>query len=340
MVKYYKISSEPKINKLVKKIIKYLLIMSSIFLISCGNTEEIIDNPLKINSGSIIKENLGKYEFYNLINNSYSAVENNNIPLFYDIKSNNYIFNENGEIKLNYFGKKLILDEEGEIIVPKLSIGGNYISYFVKEDFLKLIIKDLSNSKLIKIDSNVAISGYLVDWLNEDTIIYYGVDKEKNNGIFSYNIKEKKEELLYKLDIGFIEFLKVDGNKISFVQVKENHDKVLKILDESGKIIDEIDKILDISDIEIKADIIYFLGKIESNDYSLYKHKNNITKRLIYDFPKIINLEKGLSKDYNGNILFMGSDENYNLNGVYLCEDETISIINSNESNYYFIEFK
>ena len=67
---------------------------------------------------------------------------------------------------------------------------------------------DLSTSKSIDVNSNVVISGQLVDWLNKDTIIYYGIDKEKNNGIFTYNIKEKKETLIYKLDIGYLRAFK------------------------------------------------------------------------------------------------------------------------------------
>ena len=298
-----------------------------------------MNNSLKLNSGSIIKENLGKFEFYNLINNTYNQVETDNFLLSYDVKSNNYIFNEEGKIKVNYLGKKVTLEEKKEVISPKLSLGGNHILYFIKEDFLKLIVKDLSTSKSIDVNSNVVISGQLVDWLNKDTIIYYGIDKEKNNGIFTYNIKEKKETLIYKLDIGYLELLKVSDNKISFIQVLDAKNKILKVLNEAGEIEDEIEGSININDVEIKDDILYILGKIDGNNYSLYKHKDGITKRLIYDFPKIINLDKGLSKDSNGNILFMGSEENYNLNNIYICEDETISIINDNESNYYFIEF-
>ncbi|NLL31357.1 MAG: hypothetical protein GX258_10075 [Clostridiales bacterium] len=298
-----------------------------------------MNNSLKLNSGSIIKENLGKFEFYNLINNTYNQVETDNFLLSYDVKSNNYIFNEEGKIKVNYLGKKVTLEEKKEVISPKLSLGGNHILYFIKEDFLKLIVKDLSTSKSIDVNSNVVISGQLVDWLNKDTIIYYGIDKEKNNGIFTYNIKEKKETLIYKLDIGYLELLKVSDNKISFIQVLDAKNKILKVLNEAGEIEDEIEGAININDVEIKDDILYILGKIDGNNYSLYKHKDGITKRLIYDFPKIINLDKGLSKDSNGNILFMGSEENYNLNNIYICEDETISIINDNESNYYFIEF-
>lgn len=298
-----------------------------------------MNNSLKLNSGSIIKENLGKFEFYNLINNTYNQVETDNFLLSYDVKSNNYIFNEEGKIKVNYLGKKVTLEEKKEVISPKLSLGGNHILYFIKEDFLKLIVKDLSTSKSIDVNSNVVISGQLVDWLNKDTIIYYGIDKEKNNGIFTYNIKEKKETLIYKLDIGYLELLKVSDNKIFFIQVLDAKNKILKVLNEAGEIEDEIEGAININDVEIKDDILYILGKIDGNNYSLYKHKDGITKRLIYDFPKIINLDKGLSKDSNGNILFMGSEENYNLNNIYICEDETISIINDNESNYYFIEF-
>ena len=81
------------------------------------------------------------------------------------------------------------------------------------------------------------------------------------------------------------------------------------------------------------------LGRVSGNNYSIYKYSDNKFKRLIFDFPKLVNLDKGLSKDENGNLLFMGHDEDYNLNNIYMIEDENISLINSKSSNYYFIEF-
>ena len=59
---------------------------------------------------------------------------------------------------------------------------------------------------------------------------------------------------------------------------------------------------------------------------------------MVYDFPKIINLDKGLSKDSNGNILFIGGDEP-NVEKVYICEDGAISELSDKEGKYYFINY-
>jgi len=314
-----------------------LILLCSIGLFGCSNDEEEI-KKVKIDNGAIAIENSGDYSIYNLADEKYEKVETDYIITSYDSKSENFIYSEDGKFKVNYLGKEKDIEDSKNITSPKLSIGGDYLSYFVREDYLNLKIKNLKEDKDIDFKSNVAISGELIDWLNEDTLVYYGIDDSRNNGIFIYNISENKEKLLYKLDLGYIEYLKVIDDGIVFVQEKEEKQRTLKFIDENGNITESIDNIIDISDVEVSEDDIYILGRIENNNYSLYKYNNGSVKRLVYDFPKIINLEKGLSKDSSGNILFIGGDDT-RIEKLYKCEDGAISTLDVDTGTYNFIDY-
>ena len=302
-------------------LVSLILVLTNI-LYGCKNQIKDI-KKVEINSGAIAIENEGYYKIYNLNNDEYERVETDFIITSYDSESNNFIFNEDMKFKVNYLGEEKIIDNSNSILSPKLSPGGNYVSYFVKDGYLNLKIKDLKIDKFVNINSKVAISGELIDWYNEEMLVYYGIDDEKNNGIFVYNVSDNKEELIYKLDSGYIEYLEVLENGLVFLQEKEGKKKTLKFINENGELSDEIENIVDISDVEYTQDGIYIIGKLENNNYSLYKYSQGKIKRLVYDFPKIINLEKGLSKDSNGNILFIGGDEP-SIERVYICEEEAV----------------
>ncbi|MBE6054153.1 MAG: hypothetical protein E7212_09615 [Clostridium sartagoforme] len=324
-----------KRNKFI--LVSFILLLTNLIYGCKNQTDEI--KKIEINNGAIAIEDNKNYTIYNLDNGKYEKVETDYIITEYDSESKNYIFNNNGEFKIQYLGEERNIDDLNKIISPKLSPGGNYLSYFVKDIYLNLKIKDLKVDKFVNIDSKVAISGQLIDWYNEDTLVYYGIDNEKNNGIFLYNISNNEEKLIYQLDAGYIQFLKVLDNGIVFLQEKEGKQKILKFIDENGELVQNIQDIDDISDVEYSKDGIFMIGKLKNNNYSLYEYNEGKIKRLVYDFPKIINLEKGLSKDSDGNILFIGGDEP-NKEKVYIYEDGFVSELSNNQGNYNFIHYK
>lgn len=326
-------------KKGIRKIflVNFILLLG-IFLYGCKNKIKE-ENKVDILNGAVAIENSGEYQIYNLTNEKYEKVDTEYIITAYDLKSGSFIYNENGEYKINYLGKEEIIEEGKKVISPKLAKEGGYLAYFLRDGYLELKIKDLSNNKPISINSKVAISGELIDWLNENTLVYYGIGEDKTNGIFTYNIDKNEEKLLYKLDLGYVEFLKVLDNGIVFVQEKEGRQKILKVIDEFGEVNEVIEDVLDVSDVESTSEGIFILGKLENNNYSLYKYDEGKAKRLVYDFPKLINLEKGLSKDKDGNIIFIGGEDNKQ-EKVYRCDDDTISIIDGATGTYNFIEFK
>lgn len=323
-------------KKIRKVFLVNFILLIGVFLYGCKSEIEEV-NKVDILNGAVAIENSGEYKIYNLTNDKYEKVDTEYIITSYDLKSGSFIYNENGEYKINYLGKEETIEEENSVISPKLSKNGRYLAYFLKDGYLDLKVKDLSTNKQIAINSKVAISGELIDWLNENTLVYYGIGTDKTNGIFTYNIDKDEEKLLYKLDLGYVEFLKVLDNGIVFVQEKEGKQKILKVIDETGEISNVIEDVLEVSDVESTKEGIFILGKLANNNYSLYKYSEGKAKRLIYDFPKMINLEKGLSKDKDGNILFVGG-EDINAEKIYRCDDDAISIIDGAPGKYHFIE--
>lgn len=310
-----------------------------IILMGCKNKDKEVIKQLELNQGSIALENNGDYDIYNYNKGQYEKLDSNYIITAYNSESKNFIYNEKGEYKVNYKGKDTVIEENKVVHNPKLSLDGNYISYFIKGDYLDLKVKDMGSLEYIDINSNVSISGNLIDWITKDTLVYYGIDNNKSNGIFTYNIIKNEEKLLYKLDKGYVEYIKVIENGIIFVQEKGIKDKYLRVLNIDGTVEEVIGGISEVKDVEKNSEGIFILGKLEDNNFSLYKYNNGKIKRLVFDFPKLVNLEKGLSKDSEGTILFMGSDDNYNNPKIYGCIDETISLINDQEGSYYFIDF-
>ena len=59
--------------------------------------------------------------------------------------------------------------------------------------------------------------------------------------------------------------------------------------------------------------------------------------RVVYDFPLMINLEKGLSVSPKGELLFMGSNDDYNEQNIYSYYNGEVKLISTKEGKYTFI---
>ncbi|ATD55211.1 hypothetical protein [Clostridium chauvoei] len=326
--------------KISKKYILLILGLTSTSLILNGCSKKNISvESIQLSKGSIVKEVDGTYSNYKFESNEYSKIETEKVILSYDLDSGNYIYNSNG--------KNGVVAKDNEIPIDynnpkdlKLSKGGNYFSYFKDESYMELVIRDVKNNKDIQINSNVAISGTLVEWLNEDTLVYYGIDDKKNNGIFTYNLKENKEELIYKLQNGFIQFLRTYEENVIFVQQTMENNRYLKIIDLNKNVKDITSEIIEVSDVLSTEKGLFVLGKMKDNNYSIYKIEGGNVKRLVFDFPNIIHLEKGLSCDKDGNLLFIGSTSSFSKEKVYTYVDGSITSLTNLESKYHFIEVK
>ncbi|NKF05281.1 hypothetical protein J1C67_14440 [Clostridium gasigenes] len=321
---------------------KYVLLISSmlsswLFINGCSNTLEAPSEKIILQKGAIAREENGNHTNYNLTEGKYNKLEIDKAVAAYDIISGNYIYEKEGSAFIHYKDEDMkILDKN--IINPKLSSGGDYYSYFKKDKYMQLVVKSLKDNKEIEINTNVAISGNLMDWSNN--IIYYGIDENKTNGIFSYNISNGKEELIYKLESGYLEFLKASKDGIVFLQGSLSGKKILKSIDKEKNIKIITDEIVELRDIEISEKGIFILGKMKNDNQSIYEVKDGKVNRLIYDFPNIINLKKGLSSDEVGNVLFIGSTDSGEKENIYICEDGYVKVLTNDNLKYYFVDIK
>lgn len=168
-----------------------VVVLCSLFLMSCeSNVEKKVDG-VKLEKGAIIQNEGGTYSNYNLHEGKFNKVENDELISLYDSTSGNYITQKDGKYSSFYLGNiKELKDVNLKDIDLKLSPNGNYLSYFRNEDgVLNLKIISLKEGTSVEIKSNVAISDTYLDWIDEDNIVYYGISDDRVNGIFKYNVK-------------------------------------------------------------------------------------------------------------------------------------------------------
>ena len=333
-------------NSIKRKCLGILaFIVFPLFVLGCSpknNNEVKTTEEIKLSSGAVLKSEDGNYKLYDYENGEYTLKDTSSVVLAYDKNTSSYIAVEDGKRYVVHDGYKLEIKDDGYIDL-KLSPDASYISYFIDNDGLKLKIFETSGNKEIDINSNVTISGSLYDWYNQDMIVYYGVSNDGINGLFTYNIKENKEELLYKIDEGYLAFLKGTVDNILFIQLTLENNKELMMIDKNTKEVKLLsDKIEELSDIIVHDNKVYFTGKISGDSNSLYQLSNNKIKRLIFDFPMIVQIDKGLKIDENGDILFIGSnDGNLNKQQVYkYSKDGTTSVVSKDGIDYEFLDYR
>lgn len=331
---------------------KYLSMIAFIVLplclFGCSTASDKADaasnaaEEITLNSGAILKSEEGSYNLYNYEDGKYLKMNVDDVVLAYDRESSIYICTENG---VDYFvrdGKKNEIKDK-DISGLKLSKEGEYISYFIQDNGLKLRIYNTSHNEEIKIDSNVTISGTLYDWYDKDTLVYYGVSDDGVNGLFTYNIKDNKEELLYKINEGFLAYLKGTQDDVLFIQITLENKKALMVINKNTKNVETLSLDMDeIKDIVKSDDKYYAVGKERDNVESLYEVKADSVKRLVYDFPASVNAEKELALDDNGDVLFIGSkDGGTSEEQIYkYSSDGTVSLIQNTGTDYVFVEYE
>lgn len=331
---------------------KYLSMIAFIVLplclFGCSTASDKADaasnvaEEITLNSGAILKSEEGSYNLYNYEDGKYSKMNVDDVVLAYDKESSIYICTENG---VNYFvrdGKKNEIKDK-DISGLKLSKEGEYISYFIQDNGLKLRIYNTSHNEEIKIDSNVTISGTLYDWYDKDTLVYYGVSDDGVNGLFTYNINDNKEELLYKINEGFLAYLKGTQDDVLFIQITLENKRALMVINKNTKNVETLSLDMDeIKDIVKCDDKYYAVGKERDNVESLYEVKAGSVKRLVYDFPASVNVEKELALDDNGDVLFIGSkDGGTSDEQIYkYSSDGTVSLIQNTGTDYAFVIYK
>lgn len=331
----------------IKKIVWIIGIMTgALFLLSCTGNNKVQEvrekEAIQLNLGAVIENDNGTYHNYNLQHGKYEKLSNEEVILVYNNSSGNYIAQRDDKYIGVFNGKEIDLSmitnmDENLSISPN----GKYISFLTDNEGYEFNIINTENGEKVEFKSEVLISGKLIDWTYDENLIYYGINVEENkNGIFMYDIEDKSEKLVYEFKNGTAQFLKGTQEGIVFVQEQLNSDKILRQIDlktSENRIISK-DIMLVYQLVQSKGDI-YVLGRFKDHNVSIYKISNNKVKKMIYDYPSSIKIEKGLSLDEEGNILFVGTNGDANKEYVFKCaNDGALSVVSDKDSDYYFVK--
>ena len=325
-------------RKCKRVIILIQLMIIAIFFLGCKkeSVEEI--SKIRLNKGAFVDESTS-YETFNFNSeNTYEEIDTKGkVITNFNKKSNTYTFYKDNSFYVNYNSKDIKI-EHSKIASLKISQEGNYVFYFINDEYLEPAVMDLENEKEILLDNKAIISGQFIDWITDTKLAYYGANtEEKATGIFIYDIKTKNEENLYKISNGYVKFLKHIDYGLALVEEHYGEDTVLNIVSVNGDITEISREVIDVNDIESINNKLYLLGKIKNNNYSIYELDNGVIKRLLFDFPNVLYAEKGLSVNEAGEILFVGSSSNEKSEHVYKYSDGSVVLVSNDITNCNFI---
>ncbi|GAA0075937.1 hypothetical protein UT300005_03150 [Clostridium sp. CTA-5] len=326
------------------KSLKFLaFIVFPLFVLGCSGNKAKVSNAaeeIKLNSGAVLKSEDSSYGLYNYKDGKYEKEQINGMVVTYDKSSSSYIYMQDEKHYIVHNGYKMEIKDKNYSNI-KMSPNGEYVSYFIENDGLKLKVVTNTKDKEIQLKSNVSISGTLYDWYDKNTLVYYGISNDGVNGIFTYNLETNKEDLLYKIQEGFLSFIKASKDNVVFLQIDLENKKSLMMINKGSKEVTLLnDNIEIVSDVVIQNDELYFTGKISSDKESLYKINGDKVKRVVFDFPNVVKIDKGLCIDENNNILFIGSNASLNNESIYsFSEDGTIELLSKPAKEYIFLDY-
>lgn len=330
-----------KVNK--NWFIVIAMFISVIMLISgCSDKEKEdevdIGYSLKLEKGSYRSLLDGETSIFSLNNeNVYENIYTDEIIVYYNSNSSNYVYTKDGEIFVKYQGKDIKINDKS-VQELKLSSDGNYLFYFINDSYLKPVVLKLDDESKIELNNNAMISGKFIDWVSDNKLVYYGIrNDDKKSGVFTYDITDDNEELVYEISMGYISYLKALGDEVVFIEDNMENKKLLISLDKENNSREITDKILDLKDVIKIDEKIYILGKVKDGVYSIYEFLDDKLHRVVYDFPLMINLEKGLSCNKAGELLFMGSNDDYNEQNIYSYFDGSVKLVSNKSGKYTFI---
>lgn len=309
-------------------LIAFQLMLTVLVFIGCNKKQVEEENKLILNKGAFVDDsnnyetfNLNLEDFYEKINTNDKVINN------FNIESNTYTFYKDNSFYVNYDNKDIKIEHD-KISNFKISPEGNYVFYFINDEYLVPAVIDLKENNEILLDNKAVISGQFIDWITEGKLAYYGVDTEnKKAGIYTYDIKSKNEEKLYTISNGYVKFLKHIDDGLALVEERYGEDTVLNVINVNGTVREISKEVIDINDLEEVNGKIYLLGRVKNNNYSIYEIDNGQIKRLLFDFPNKLYVEKGLSVNENGEILFVGSSGKSSDQHVYKYSDNSVVLV-------------
>lgn len=325
-------------KKTIKLITKLLIISISCFLVACGENTDSEDSkspPLNLNKGATIYSNSTGVFINNLEDGIYKVIDEKREIIEYN-KNNTLVYEKDGRGVVEYKGKEIIL-QEINIINQNISPDGKYLMYFTNNESLQLKILNLETEKYEDPKIDALISGELAAWYQDSSIVFYGIDSSKNNGIFSYDINSKTQKLIYKLEEGYIDYIEAFNGEVIVSEKNFNNEAFIKKI-KGDEVITLSSQIEHLMDVEVTNKGIYILGQMKNDNISIYEYKDDDFQRVVFNFPTYISIENKLSSTEKGEILFIGSNSSPKELSVYKYLDGSISTISLSKGKYKFIK--
>ena len=344
------------------KIILSIIIFSMVLFNGCNNTQDQLPDSnsnktsINVDNSILIKEkDNGIYELFSLSKDKMHSLKSieNLMDFKYDVLSQVKVQMISLEKGNNLIKNKLVVEsKDGESSIEnlysiadfKLSPQGKYLAYRgFKEDNIEsvesLSFYNVEEKESVPINSKILISGDMYDFKDKDTLIYYGVNPTNGiQGIYEYNIENKSESMVYEVKNQYITYLSYIKDDLCLVLQEDFNELKLSLINlktkKSTMIASNIEEIIDSHIIE---DRVYFIGKSNKEDLSVYKYEKGNLKRLTYGFPNVVYENSYLSSDEEGNLYFVGYEDNEEMRDVYsIKEDDSVNLI-SNDSGKYLI---
>ncbi|SHJ60210.1 hypothetical protein SAMN02745163_02242 [Clostridium cavendishii DSM 21758] len=337
---------------LKKRCIFFIVVSLTLIFIGCndkkGNVEpEVSKAKFSMEETLILDEN--SKSFYTIDNHKLKAKElaitDEEILCFNKDTLVTAINSKNGEDIILYKGNKVYKTSFiGELEYFNFNKEASKAIYKLKskDDEYEYGILDLLTSKTSKIDMDIAISGNLIEFINDSNLIFYGASKtEKVSGIYRYNIETKEVNLIKGINNGFITYIKPISEECFIYLLSNFNDEKVTFkynINNSKEYIVSKD-ITKIKDILEYKDQIFMIGSLKNNLFSLYGIKDNKVNRLVYDFPRGISDDSNIIQ-VNERIVFEGYDKNQEKNNLfeYNLLDKSTNIISNNDGKYRIIK--
>ncbi|WP_032121696.1 hypothetical protein [Clostridium amazonitimonense] len=345
-----------------RKLKTYILLILSLFLIGCNKKYSGEENvPIDYNyesfsSVTLMESSEGIVKAYNFAEGKKKYIEDVKGIEDFKYTKDTIVYlkgtSEGNELPDNSLiirkkGKGLIeVNKHHSYLDIKLSKDGSKVAYRAFEedsyDSVKgVMIYDVAENKEKRINTEVVISGNVYDWIDENNLVYYGSRGKESNlkGLFKYDFKNNKEDLIAPIEDGFIVYLQaLDKENFMVMNFKRDHYE-LGIFNIENKEYNLVESKISKVFYSLKyEESIFIMAEDINGKSSIYKlESDKSVKRMIYDFPKNINDSGGMASDENGNVYFLGYDKNKEESKVYMIkkQDNSVNLIIDKEGNYH-----
>ncbi|GIM27967.1 hypothetical protein CPJCM30710_06330 [Clostridium polyendosporum] len=334
----------------MKKVSAILLIILCFFFFGCNDskkskdvekTEEIVLPEITILG---LENNLTRIYEYNSQNLTPTKISFQDEIIDFTKQNNTILFKQITKDKnIQYYliskNKKVFIKNSNTINALKLSKDGKKVIYNEENnDNIQYYIFDILQESKNELRKDIIISGDMYQWLDDEKIIFYGVDNSQASGIFIYDIINDKLIRLYTVQ-GYLEFFSlVSDNKLLVLKNDLNNNKQLILYDLENNSKKELTNRVERVDSAVSfGGTIYIEGNVKNNKYSIYEiTEAGKINRLIYDFPKILSEKQKIVCDKDGNLIFIGYQEDYQKQEVYVynVKERYVKVISSRQIEY------